>query len=323
MNRGLLQIVSDRDPRFTAHFWRALWAQLGTKLPMSTAYHPQTDGQTERDNRTLEEMTRSYVNVKHDDWDEHLAVLEMAYNNSKNASTGYSPFYLNYGREVKMPLDIALGDVRRSCKNPEATDRIVQLKRDLDAAREMIRKAQSRQAQYVNQHRRDIKFRVGDRVLMSTANLKLVGDNRSIKFAQRYIGPFEVKRVVNDNAYELALGQQMRIHPVVNVSRLIPWRDGMLTHPHRIPSHTRPPPEVIQDDGAELYEIERILAKRGVGSGRGRNVEYLVEWKGYPIWEASWVKVKDMGDARRVIKEYEAGAASSSSSSTHDEEDRE
>ena len=92
-------ILSDRDPRFTAHFWRALWDQLGTKLVMSTAYHPQTDGQTERANRTLEEMLRSYVNITQSDWDEHLSVLEMAYNNSKQISTGFSPFYLNTGQE--------------------------------------------------------------------------------------------------------------------------------------------------------------------------------------------------------------------------------
>ncbi len=76
-------IVSDRDPRFTSNFWRALWQQLGTRLAMSTAYHPQTDGQTERANRTLEDMLRAYVNYRSDEWDEHLIAAEIAYNNSK------------------------------------------------------------------------------------------------------------------------------------------------------------------------------------------------------------------------------------------------
>ena len=72
---------------------------------MSTAYHPQTDGQTERANRTLEEMLRSLVNFQQTDWDDHLAVAELAINNAQQASTGFSPFHLNYGQEVQLPLD--------------------------------------------------------------------------------------------------------------------------------------------------------------------------------------------------------------------------
>ena len=295
-------ILSDRDPRFTAHFWRALWDQLGTKLVMSTAYHPQTDGQTERANRTLEEMLRSYVNITQSDWDEHLSVLEMAYNNSKQISTGFSPFYLNTGQEIQMPLDLALG-AARACKNPEAADRIAELHKNLQSAKDNIRKAQQRQGHYVDQHRRDIIFKVDDQVLLSTEHLKLLGDNRSIKFANRFIGPFKIKRVVGNNAYELELPPQMQIHPVLNVSRLLPYRDGRLSHPHRAQVFNRPAPECRREDGAEVYEVERILAKRG---GRGPRVEYLVEWKGYPLWEASWVKKSELGHADDALAEYES-----------------
>ena len=97
-------IVSDRDPRFTSHFWRCLWAHTGTKLAMSTAYHPQTDGQTERANRTLEDMLRACVSDRQDDWDEHLTAIEIAYNNSEQASTGFTPFYLNSGQHPTFPL---------------------------------------------------------------------------------------------------------------------------------------------------------------------------------------------------------------------------
>ena len=86
------------------HFGPNLWKQLGTKLAMSTAYHPQTDGQTERANRTIEDMLRAYVNIKQNDWDQHLAAIEIAYNNSKQTSTGFSPFYLNYGQHPSFPL---------------------------------------------------------------------------------------------------------------------------------------------------------------------------------------------------------------------------
>ena len=121
-------LLSDRDPRFTAHFWRSLWDQLGTKLTMSTAYHPQTDGQTERSNRTLEEALRAYVNWRQTDWDVHLSALEISINNARNSSTGFTPFYLNSGQEIRLPLD---GAVPVAGKNPVASDRILRLHQDL------------------------------------------------------------------------------------------------------------------------------------------------------------------------------------------------
>ena len=96
------QIVSDRDPRFTANFWKCLWKLTGTTLAMSTAYHPQTDGQTERMNRTLEDMLRANTNYEQDNWDEYLITLEIAYNNSVQASTGFTPFFLDSGQHPNL-----------------------------------------------------------------------------------------------------------------------------------------------------------------------------------------------------------------------------
>ena len=93
-------IVSDRDPRFTSLFWRSLFGQLGTKLSMSTAYHPQTDGQTERANRTLEDMLRAYVNHKQTDWDQRLPALQFAYNSSRHISTGHTILYDDWTRST-------------------------------------------------------------------------------------------------------------------------------------------------------------------------------------------------------------------------------
>jgi hypothetical protein len=296
-------ILSDRDPRFTAHFWRAFWSQLGTTLTMSTAYHPQTDGQTERANRTLEEMLRSYVNWRQTDWDHHLSALELAINNARHASTGFTPFYLNFGQEVRLPLDEALG-AATGCRNPEAAERIEQLRLALQKAKRSIEKAQDRQRHYADQRRREVKFAVGDRVLLSTEHLKLIGDRRTPKFAAKYIGPFNIKRVVGSNAYELELPPTMQIHPVLNISRLKPYRDGQASHPDRPVPHARPPPEVITADGEEVYEVERIIAKRG----RGPRIEYLVEWKGWPSWEAIWEKAAALKDAQQAVEEFEAQA---------------
>ena len=197
-------------------------------------------------------------------------------------------------------IDLALG-AARACKNPEAADRILELRKDLELAKDSIRKAQQRQGHYADQHRRDVVFKVGDQVMLSTANLRMVGKNRTPKLASKYIGPFKVKRVVNSNAYELDLPSTMHRHPVINVSDLKPYQDGSVSHPHRPPPHDRPPPELVQEDGEEFYEVERIVQKRK----HGRSIQYLVEWKGYPPWEATWVKANDI-DADETIREFEA-----------------
>ena len=298
-------ILSDRDPRFTANFWRAFWSQLGTTLTMSTAYHPQSDGQTERANRTLEEMLRSRINFEQDDWDEHLAAAELAINNSIQASTGFTPFYLSYGREVELPLDRAIAGLRPS-NCPEASERIRRLKSALDVARIHIEKAQERQSKYTNRHRRDVTFKVGDRVLLSTEHLRMVGaDKRTPKFTYKYIGPFKVKRVANANAYELDLPPQLRIHPVLNVSRLKEYRDGTAEFPSRPSPDARPPPEVTLADGDEVFEVESIIASRGSGN----RTQYLVKWLGYPHWEATWEKASSLKDARQAVQEFESASA--------------
>src|SRR4051812_29158636 len=132
---------------------------------MSTAYHPQTDGQTERANRTLEEMLRSRINFAQTDWDQHLATAELAVNNAQQASSGFSPFYLDYGREVQLPLDQAIAALRPS-NNPEAMARIRRLHEDLARAHTNLEQAQRRQAKYADRHRRDVAFKVGDSVLL-------------------------------------------------------------------------------------------------------------------------------------------------------------
>jgi hypothetical protein len=292
-------ILSDRDPRFTANFWRAFWDQLGTTLTMSSSYHPQSDGQTERANRTLEEMLRAFVNFRQDDWDRHLPMAELAVNNAQQTSTGFSPFYLNSGQEVSLPLDRAIAGLLPA-KNPEAADRIRQLKVDIEQARSAIEKAQDRQSKYANQHRRDVQLKVGDSVLLSTKHLKLVGaDKRTPKFACQYIGPFKIKRIVNTNAYELDLPASIRIHPVLNVSRLKVYHEGTSTFSTRPTPNPRPPPEIR--DGEEQFEVESILAKRGVGA----RAQYLVKWLGYDHYEATWEPSRALTGARQAVREFE------------------
>ena len=269
---------------------------------MSTAYHPQTDGQTERANRTLEEMLRARINFAQDDWDEHLAAAELAINNAKQASTGYSPFYLNYGQQVRLPLDNELAAAAPDCNNPAADERIRRLHDDIARARTHIEAAQQRQKHYADQHRRDVQFAVGDLVLLSTQHLRLAGnESRAAKLSSPFIGPFKISRFVNDNAYELDLPPSLQIHPVINITRLKAYRDGSQLFPSRPPPDSRPPAE-ITDDGEEAYEVEEIMGRRGSGTRR----EYLVKWRGYPQWEWTWEPQRNLQNAADAVAAFEA-----------------
>jgi hypothetical protein len=292
-------IVSDRDVRFTSNFWRALWKQLGTNLAMSTAYHPQTDGQTERANRTLEDYLRGYVNYKQDDWDTHLIAAEIAYNNSINASTGYTPFFLSSGQHPNLPLSAA-AQCDRVSTNPTAAELVSNLYDDLEQATANLRQAQQRQAHYANQHRREVVLAVGDQVMLSTAHLR--NEMRAPKLAPKFIGPFPISRVVSDVAYELELPATMsRIHPVFHISKLKPYRDGTSAFPDRHQLPTRPAPELLPDTGEQAWEVDRVVGKRTV---RGK-VQYLVLWKGYPDYERTWEPASNLKQAQQAVRRFE------------------
>ncbi|KAJ9522386.1 hypothetical protein QJQ45_008324 [Haematococcus lacustris] len=163
-------IISDRDPRFTSNFWQQLFAKTGTHLNISTANHPQTDGQTERANRTIEDMLRNYVSPHHTDWDNHLTAVEFAYNASVQASTGYSPFMLNSGQEPYTPLSLAVSSAAQARVTPETSESapafLQRMATNISAATQHLVKAQERQVKYANAHRQDHKFSTGDMVYL-------------------------------------------------------------------------------------------------------------------------------------------------------------
>ncbi|MGH2637868.1 MAG: RNase H-like domain-containing protein, partial [Rhabdochlamydiaceae bacterium] len=187
-------IITDRDPRFTSKFWQELWKLMGSDLRMSTAYHPQTDGQTERTNRIMEEILRNYVSDSQDDWDRHLTAVEIAINNSQQSSTQFTPFYLNHGRDIKLPMEVAMSRLDSS-KNPSAAESIKQLHNDIEKAKEAIKKSQTQQGRYANQHRRLApNYQEGDRVMLSTENMRQFGG----KLVSKYVGPLKVLEASED-----------------------------------------------------------------------------------------------------------------------------
>ena len=299
------RIISDRDPRFTAHFWRAFWTSMGSTLDMGAAYHPESDGQTENANKTLEIMLRSVVDFTQDDWDEHLAAAELAFNNSKNETTGFTPFYLVYGREARMPIDLALAPLTKAADNPTAAEATARWRAALQQASDNTSQQQRRQKKYADRTRREAHFAVGDRVLLSTQHLKLIGERkRARKLTERYVGPYRVKRVVNANAYELELPASLKIHPVINISHLKEYRDGTQAFPDRPITLTRPTPAAIDDNGAPEWQVDRLLDHRRVRRGTRQVDQYLVEWKGYPISEATWEPIENLTGSIDLVTEF-------------------
>ncbi len=298
-----LSIVSDRDPRFTSLFWQSLWKMWGTKLAMSTAYHPQTDGQTERANRTLEDMIRHYVGPDQTDWDEHLPALEFAYNNSKQASTNMTPFQMNNVQQPHLPLSEAMRS-KTDCNNPTAAERTELFHRQIKEATEHIKQAQQRQKKYADEHRRDITFKIGDHVLLSTANLRFVHKDKAPKLLPKFLGPFAIVKVVSPVAYELALPPELRIHPVQHTEKLKPVQESSSFAPHRSQVPLPPPPEVLEDGKVE-FEVERILDRRIQKFRNGRTrTEYLIHWKGYPSYDATWEPANNLDHSQTLISEY-------------------
>jgi transposase InsO family protein len=283
------EIVSDRDPRFTAAFWSQLFKRLGTKFNMSTANHPQTDGQSERANRTIEEILRCFVSPHHDDWDEYLAIVEFAYNDSVQASTGFTPFYALYGRHPYSPLALFYPPARKLEERETVTDfseRMRQLYREVRLA---ILGAQLRQAAQANKTRRDVEFKVGDQVWLSASWRRphVTALNARPKLNPSWLGPLVVKRVISRSAYELDFPASYgRIHPVVNVSSLREYLDGGQQFPGRPSRVPAPAPDLVEEE--EHFWVDCFLNRRQKVYRGKSYLQWLVRWKGYGETHDTW-----------------------------------
>lgn len=288
-------IISDRDPKFVSQFWSALWQLFGTKLKMSTAYHPQTDGQTERVNRVLEETLRAFCMLEPTSWDEHLPNAAFAYNNATHASTGYSPYFLNTGRHPALPstfLTTTSEDV------PVNVDEFVRRQAVLHQKTiQAIKQAQTRYKQLADRKRQDVVFQPGELVLLSAAHVSLDGDNPP-KLRPKYVGPFEIIKRVGAVAYTLDMPSFFRGHTTFHVSLLKKWNKTDGKFPLRQEAGD-PPPLFYDKDGQPFYSVERIIAKRGSGS----NLQYRVKWQNSKT--LTWEPVINVSHLKDEINAFE------------------
>jgi len=214
-------IVSDRDTRFQSHFWLSLWKILGTELKFSSAYHPQTDGQTEIVNRSLGNLLRCLVQDNLRSWDLQLSRVEFAHNHAVNRSTGFSPFQIVYTSKPRVPLDLAI--VPRSRETVKrAADFAKELMECHKIVHERLLKENEKYKQAADLRRRHVQFQEGDLVYaVLTKDHFPVGTYNKLK--ARKIGPVEILKRINDNAYQLKLPEDVYTADVFNVKHLIPF----------------------------------------------------------------------------------------------------
>ncbi|GJR93234.1 putative reverse transcriptase domain-containing protein [Tanacetum coccineum] len=213
-----VSIICDRDPRITSNFWRSLQNALGTNLDMSTVYHPQTNGQSERIIQTLKDMLRACVIDFGKGWVNHLPLVEFSYNNSYHASIKAAPFEALYGRKCRSPVcwtEVGEAQILGPELIQETTEKIVQIKQRMQAARD-------RQKSYANLKRKLMEFQVGDKVMLKVLPWKgVVRFGKWGKLNPRYVGPFKVLEKVGEVAYKLELPEELsRVHNTFHVSNL-------------------------------------------------------------------------------------------------------
>ncbi|GJP47495.1 hypothetical protein CLOM_g6682 [Closterium sp. NIES-68] len=283
-------LITDRDPKFTSKFWKELMSLLGTKLAMSSAYHPQTDGQTERLNQIVQQLLRAACKDEISKWDLHLPVLEFAYNNATHAATGQTPFFLCYGRHPHTPQKPTA-----SATVQPAHDFITTMHQLWDRTHKRLLDIQQQQKRQADRHRNDHTITVGDQVLLDTRNLDI--SHLPSKLRPRFCGPFVVEAQVTPVTFRLRLLATWKIHNAFHVQLLKPYRDPNTIFVGRQPP---PPPPVLVQNEPE-YEVESVLAHRHRRNG---TVELLIRWKGYDPSEDSWVPETDMGNARRPLHDY-------------------
>ncbi|KAJ9546708.1 hypothetical protein OSB04_019251 [Centaurea solstitialis] len=280
-----VSIISDRDTRFTSRFWERFHADMGTRLHFSTAYHPQTDGQSERTIQTLEDMLRACVLDFGGSWDTYLPLVEFSYNNSYHSSIGMPPYEMLYGRRRRTP--ICWGEVGQRVL--ESTEVVQQTTELIQRIRERLRTVQSRQKSYADKRRSDLEFQVGDRVLLKVSPWKgVIRFRKRGKLGPRYIGPFTVLARVGKVAYRLELPEVLgQIHDTFHVSQL---RKCLADETAHVPL------DDIQVDESLNY-IERPVAvlERKVKKLRNKEIGIVkVQWQHRKGSEWTWEPEAEM-----------------------------
>ena len=290
-------VVTDRGTQFLNSFNKALTKLVGTKHAVSTAYHPQTDGQTERVNRILNEMLRHYTNARYDDWDLQLPLCEFAHNNASSRATGMSPFYVCYGKHPLTPASAVVDAANAAWElEPQENKDFLSAHKFFSDKRAIVQQAQraiesarQRMSKQEEGKRKAITFQVGDQVALKTKHLG-INTLPSRKLFPLWLGPFTVSKVINPAAYELELPHNWRMHNVFHASLLKRYQsNGEAVAPQSF---------TLVGGQDDQFEVERIMdytPKTAHKDGKLRKVSELIYW-------VKWRGIQYGTDARQPYK---------------------
>ena len=279
------RIISDRGPQFASKVFQELTKLLGVKSSMSTAYHPQTDGGTERMNQEIEAYLRAFCGNNATTWADYLPDIEFTHNQRLAQNRNASPFFLMMGYNPR-----AIPAVVPKTTVPAVEERLENLEKARQEAMAAHELARQRMAERVT--RGFTPFTKGQKVWLEAKNLRFLKDHK--KLAMKRQGPFEITEVLGPLTYKLKLPSQWQIHDVFHAALLTPYREND-THG---PNFELPPPDLIA--GEEEYEVEAIVGHRK----RYGKMQFFVKWKGYPTSENSWEPVTNLENADELLSAY-------------------
>ena len=286
-------IVSDRGVLFTSAFWRTLAAQMRIETRLSTAYHPQTDGQTERLNSTLEQWLRTFVNYRQTDWAELLPIASFAYNSAPGSSTNKSPFEIVFGKLPRHPL---IGEPRSSVEWPHAMKHLEKMKEIHEEVHSAIVDAQAMQAKYYDAKHTQRKYEVGNMVMLNAKNIRT--DRPSKKLDYKLLGPYKITAKIGAQAYRLELPDSSRIHPVFHVALLEPFHQNKLAGREEAPP--KPVGTITENRDEREWEVETVLDSRFIN----KKLFYKVRWKGFSKAHDDWQPAKNLANAAVLVEEF-------------------
>jgi transposase InsO family protein len=286
-------ITSDRGPQFVSAFWTEFCRIIGVKLKLSTAYHKQTDGQTEIMNKYIDQRLRPFVNFHQDNWSELIPLMDHAQMTLPHSSIGMAPYRLKFGLDPRTSWDWnspKATNPREQLNYEEATTLADRMHSVWDWAKENMQKAQEKMQKSVNQHRRPIDWQVGDKVYLSTKNLKINRPSR--KLSEQWTGPFEVLEQVG-HSYRLKLPPGSNIHDVFAP-------DVLSKDPNNpLPGQANPNPPAVIVEGEQEWEVQEVLASRLFR----RQLQYQVKWLGHDT-DPTWYPAENFQNAPHRLRKF-------------------
>ena len=280
--------ITDRGPQYSSKYTLETNRLLEIETALSTAYHPQTDGSSERLNQEIEQVLRTVVNHHQDDWVDWLPLVEFALNNRYHKGLGMTPFYANYGFHPQIG-SLPLIDT----PIPSVADFVEHIKEVQKTTERALTQAAEDMKRFYDRHRGETPdYPVGTKVLLDNTDLAINRPSR--KLSERRSGPFEIIEKIGTHAYRLNLPSQWKtVHPVFHVSKLEPYQED----PDK-PNFSLPPPDIIE--GEPEWEVEDILASKMFHN----KLRYLVKWKGWPSSDNSWEPRENLENSPELLEEF-------------------